>query len=1578
MATSSADPDALDDFVSTSRDLNDALAARVTALENAYAAFLAEPSDVGIGWPSQSGASPPRLEHFGDTIESARAQRGDRDVEADWTQVVSRAFREAGSGGTLSFIDDAVIDERLAAAGVPAGVPTLTSVEAPSAAGLTVDSGFKDDPVNCGTGSFIEPEVDLPAPRRLWAMTWMRNHNSRFPHPGPLGRGWSSWATTRLDVTAGGARFQGPDGQVVELTRTGEGFSLDPNLAAEVTETEAGAELSWWRGERWRFGPDGRPTEVVLGPAGSVRFDHDGHGRLRAMVHDAGRRLDVEWSGRRITAVRASDGRGTTHGTVAYEYDGGDLVASHAPAGRRTYELDEQGRVVAVIDADGVELARNTYDGDGRVLEQRSPRGLRTTYDYRPGPVTTARDGEDGPKVVMFHDAGGRLTGAVDGHGGRLTRRFDPAGNLTSVRDRTGATTSQELGPKGRLVRRVLPGGAEERYTYDERGRLTSSEIAGAAPTTLAYGSDADVLPSRITDPEGATTVVEADGDLVRRITDADGVTVAFEHDNEGFPVRITDGLGNSSRLERDHGARITAIRLPAGQTQCFEHDGAGRLVRRTDADGAAWEATWSPAGRLTGGTTPDGSRFEWRHDDAGDLEAFVDPLGALTSMQSDILGNVVQIGAADGAKFDLAYDGLSRLSAVHDPVGGSTHYEHDANGRVVGAMDALGHTRRLEYDERGNVVRAVDAEGHQLTMGYDEGGRVVRRTLPDGGTQILERDGCGRPTSFTDAGGSTTRYEHTSAGRIRRVVSPLGSATEWRYDAAGRVVGHIDPTGAVTRYRRDGNGWVTRVVHPDGEITRLVRDPCGRVVERHHPDGGSDRLGYDALGRLVEMTDATGCSRRRRYDGRGSLVEAIDPTGGVTRYHHDVRGLLSSTTDTAGGTVRYQRDPMGRITASTDALGRVTRLHHDQAGRPRLLVEPDGRSCELRYDRTSALVGLVAGGTEARFERDALGRIARVVDHTGDHRFERDAAGLLIARHGPAGTLVWRYDADGRPSALVHPDGTEELYEHDAAGHLLTLTHPVAGRVELTRDAAGRLVALRAPGVERSWAWRHHRLVGYRDGLHHVELGRDEAGRVSEVRRGEDVTRYRYDVAGRLAAANGATWRYDAVGRLAGEDGPAGSVRYGYDASHRLVTVERDGSLSELSYDGAGRRQAESGDGRSRRYRWDPFGRLSGVDATELSVNALGELVGVNDEAVAWDTVGAVPQLRRIGDRSVVGAGEPWAVVTGGQARWLSRDWDASPIGAVGDPWGRAARPGTGPAGTGLAGGFRGEWMLDDLLWLRHRAYDPETRSFLSPDPVAGVPGFTTVANPYHYCHHDPVGWVDPLGLQPLTDGEWDAWKASHPTLAEMVTAPALAAVDLVREHWEVIAAIAVVGAGVLLIATGAGVAVGAGILIGAGSNLTVQVMRGGPIDARNVALAGVVGGVSTGIGSTAMAATKTAGMVAASPYAAAIPEIVGSAAGAFSNGVLTESVSERLDTNPLNDAVSTKDILVETTAGFVFGGVRSTVPHTNSVLDLRLPETTLAGTRRISDAGRSLWSDTVLATEGDGAAWPAGGLRP
>ncbi len=64
--------------------------------------------------------------------------------------------------------------------------------------------------------------------------------------------------------------------------------------------------------------------------------------------------------------------------------------------------------------------------------------------------------------------------------------------------------------------------------------------------------------------------------------------------------------------------------------------------------------------------------------------------------------------------------------------------------------------------------------------------------------------------------------------------------------------------------------------------------------------------------------------------------------------------------------------------------------------------------------------------------------------------------------------------------------------------------------------------------------------------------------------------------------------------------------------------------------------------------------------------------------------------------------------------------------------------------------------------MHLRARDYDPTTGSFLSRDPLDGVTGTSTVANPYHYADNDPANRHDPTGLQPgdppLTDSLFGA----------------------------------------------------------------------------------------------------------------------------------------------------------------------------------------------------------------------------
>jgi RHS repeat-associated protein len=62
-------------------------------------------------------------------------------------------------------------------------------------------------------------------------------------------------------------------------------------------------------------------------------------------------------------------------------------------------------------------------------------------------------------------------------------------------------------------------------------------------------------------------------------------------------------------------------------------------------------------------------------------------------------------------------------------------------------------------------------------------------------------------------------------------------------------------------------------------------------------------------------------------------------------------------------------------------------------------------------------------------------------------------------------------------------------------------------------------------------------------------------------------------------------------------------------------------------------------------------------------------------------------------------------------------------------------------------AHGYRGELTINGSVHLRARDYSPGPGTFTKTDPLLGVAGTTTVANPYHYTDNDPLNKTDPSG---------------------------------------------------------------------------------------------------------------------------------------------------------------------------------------------------------------------------------------
>ena len=1165
------------------------------------------------------------------------------------------------------------------------------------------------------------------------------------------------------------------------------------------------------------------------------------------------------------------------------------------------------GPLTKVVDADGVTLVRNTYDEAGRVLTQLTPEGRLVQFAYREGHRTLVSDVAGGAVNEYRHDAAGRVICLVDDADRLFRRTFDDDGRLRGIEERSGARWTMDYDDEGNLVHRAGPCGITERWSWDALGRLTGYTDPRGHLTRWVYAGTART-PVEIVDAAGALTRITVnDDDLPTCVVDPDGVTTRFRWDDDAQLVDVRVAGGGRTRLRYDAAGRLAAITGLAGQTREWETDDAGRVTREHGPDGAGSAYSYTAAGRPDGYVDPAGGRWGSTYGSHGRVDQVTDPLGSTLGFEYDLFGNTALIVAPDRQKFHFDHDGLGRLVALSDPAGATFRRGYDPDGRPTVETDAEGHEWRVEYDEAGRGVRRSSPDGRVWQREYDPAGAVIAETDPAGAVTRYEHDPRGRVVAVTDPLGGRRTLAWTPGGRLAALTTPLGRRETYGYDRAGRWVLTTSPSGARTHYRRDAAGRLTALVTPAGRETTWEYDAHGRVVAVTRPGERRTTIEHNPLGLPVKVTDGTGASRHYTYDARGALTSATDPLGATTRYEHDARGHLTAWTDPLGGRHELRHDEVGRQIASVDPLGRTTTVTRASGGAIRSVREADGHGRRWWWDAAGRLVGeglLDDAEPRIRFEHDAAGRLVRATAPAGATGPDRtvslnyDAAGRLLARTTAAGRLEWEYDADDQCVRLGQAGAPRIRHAYDDDGYLRSVEHPALGIRQIVRDADGRISV---PGrtVERDAAGRITRVV---NGGREMRFGYDAAGQLVTAEGPWGTQALTWDLGGRLVAED------------RGE--PAGTMRFTYDTAGQLVerrlgvaaeaagTAEAAG-VTRYRYDAGGRRVAADGPSGAIRYGWDDLGGLAEVRrtpsgavgsapqerATRLITDALGELLRIDGAPVRWDPVSWPGQVQSVGDTTYVRAESTIGVVGSatpgtrterpgagsepGPGRWYDTDWQ----GSFGDhdPWGqpfptggavRAARGSSGsPGASGAVGasepswspeaavglGYRGELAVDGLLWQRARVLDPQTRSFLSPDPLEHVPGMPGAANPYHEAWNNPVDMLDPSGLRPMSDDQYDEYRSQsrRNTFGK-------AWHNIAKDPWGSLGAAAVITAGVGLMFVPGGQAVGAGILIGAATSGGIGLVTGN-FNPRSVIVGGIAGAVGGGVGSVTMKAMAT-----------------------------------------------------------------------------------------------------------------------
>lgn len=663
----------------------------------------------------------------------------------------------------------------------------------------------------------------------------------------------------------------------------------------------------------------------------------------------------------------------------------------------------------------------------------------------------------------VYYDGQGRVVGAVDeqqfvtetvyddARNTQTTLRYltpvtvAPADTLASLKSRAGASRQTSLmgyDGFGRVRESTgLDGSTVTRSEYDKAGRLTRTVSAAETPEQRAR-----------------RTFFTAFGDVV--------ATVGGEGDAWLGTAPTAQQI---SEAIRDYGIRQ-------------DYDAVGRAIRGVDANGNQTLFYYDPENRLTHtinviGQSADktlaGEVSETNYTSFGQMESV---RRYATRLADADMGQLLAGGGGGVADQGL----LSKLAALANPaLDQVSSYDYDRCGRPVEEVDGEGGVTVTVYNAHGEQVARVRSyqEGRSKTtqFDYDLTGRVVSQTNDAGGINANTRtvyDAFGRVTQSVDGAGNVTTTAYQDNGRTLAKTDPLNRVTVSEYDALGRVLRVTDALNQQTVYAYNEAARSATVTTPEKVSVTTVRTRHDETLRVTDGRGNITRYGYNKDGQPTTVTDALGTViARTTYDRSGRKFDVIDARGTVTRFGYDQRNRVAERRVDPTGlnlTTLFDFDALGRqitVTEGANTLAaRVTTYAYDRKNQlTQVIVDPNGLKLSTRY----TFDGL---GNTVKVEQGTISSPSQQVtladcDPLGRRVTEIVAPSAVFGPGSPNArdlTTQHRYDAAGRLSCTIYPDGTSTWYVYDAAGQQIQTINAAGEVSDSVYDANGRVVQSR------------------------------------------------------------------------------------------------------------------------------------------------------------------------------------------------------------------------------------------------------------------------------------------------------------------------------------------------------------------------------------------------------------------------------------------------------------------------------------------------------------------------------------
>ena len=712
---------------------------------------------------------------------------------------------------------------------------------------------------------------------------------------------------------------------------------------------------------------------------------------------------------------------------------------------------------------------------------------------------------------------------------------------------------------------------------------------------------------------------------------------------------------------------------------------------------------------------------------------------------------------------------GVSRTVVQKDRFGHKTSETvYDSRGRVVTSTQYLpkiqanvwtsivGGITEYQYNCADQVLRARTT--YPTDMGQNSG--VVNTYAYTGGPlkKVESYKGLNIDWSSQDAVLHTTEYTYDSYGNVV-VTTTDGLTVTKKFDVLGRLLYMFDPNGKKTEYTYDQAG--------SGDSAGV--NTKGRLVSTTYPDNSVTSIkSYAQDGKITQTLDANNIRTMYVYAGTGIDVQrgTRDKLVGVYQCNVNTPQVYLST--------NYVYDGFGRCISTTDKEGTYSTVF-DAAG-------------EVKEQATQ-YVGKMAWRKEFTNNPNGSLKIMKlsVADEAHDvnkaiYTYQYDEYDRMSNASRPfaltRASSQWVYEVDGRLKSQDLWGVAKSSYNYNYQGQLKELVNE-----QVTSDPQAKAPTQRFNNIQ----YRNDgKLASF-----HTAFENEHAGSVRNGYFASDTTML-YDSNNRLANFNcpglqtPQTFAYDANGNPTVFAGQPVGLSYGnsnellvsgypYDANGNPTTykgqsLEYDminrltkyGTTFTAGYRSDGKRAWREVNGNRTYFLYDGdklLAEISGADSTLQAFNTWGPtgLIARDtyDAAAAasnkWKTVaylcdplGNVSQRISVQNNLLLSTYQFDAY--GNLIRNLNGygvnvlDANGKPIIDTSDPYGYKGKY-----------GYYNEPSIG-LILCTNRYYDSSVGRWLTRDPI----GYDGGMNLYAYCGDDPVGGVDPSGLQGKKFRQW------------------------------------------------------------------------------------------------------------------------------------------------------------------------------------------------------------------------------